>query len=49
MIAGLITGKEVVRNGPSILRDFGLRSYLRCIGALFSRRKTTFLELIWGA
>ena len=49
MIEGVITGKQVLRNGGSILRHFGLRPYLRCLGALFSGRRTTFLELIWDS
>ncbi|MFL5416002.1 MAG: hypothetical protein ACJ78Y_08400 [Myxococcales bacterium] len=48
MIEGLITGKEVLRNGGCIVRSFGLRSYLRCLLALLSRRRATFLELIWA-
>jgi len=49
MIAGLITGKEVLRNGGSIVRGFGFRSYLRCLWAVFSRRRATFLELVWSS
>ena len=47
MIAGVIGAKEVVLNGGSIVRNFGLRRYLRCLLALFSRRRATFLELMW--
>jgi hypothetical protein len=49
VIAGVITGKEVVRHGGAILRSFGVVTFFRCVAALFSRRKTTFLELVWNA
>jgi hypothetical protein len=42
---GLITGREVIRHTPTIVRHFGPRCYLRCMLALLSRRKTTFLEV----
>ena len=42
---GLITGREVIRNTPTIVRHFGPRCYLRCMMALLSRRPTTFLEV----
>jgi len=47
MIEGVIGAKEVLLNGGSIVRSFGLRRYLRCLLALLSRRRATFLELIW--
>ena len=46
---GLITGREVIRHGPTIVRHFGPRCYLRCMLALISRRPTTFLEVACGA
>ena len=49
MIEGVISAKEVLLNGGSIARGFGLRSYLRCLLALFSRRRTTFLEVVWDS
>jgi hypothetical protein len=49
MIAGVITGKDVLRNCGSIVRNFGVRPYLRCLLAIFSRRRATFLELMWEA
>lgn len=42
---GLITGREVIRHTPTIVRHFGPRCYLRCMLALLSRKKTTFLEV----
>ncbi|MBS2033314.1 MAG: hypothetical protein JST54_35905 [Deltaproteobacteria bacterium] len=45
---GLITGREVIRHGPTIVRHFGPRCYLRCMLALFSRKPTTFLEVAFN-
>jgi hypothetical protein len=47
MIQGLITSKDVLWRAGSIVRNYGVRRYLRCVGALLSGRRTTFLELIW--
>jgi len=49
VIQGLITSKDVLWNGRSIVRGYGLRQYVRCLCAVLSRRRTTFLELIWAA
>ncbi len=49
MIQGLITSKDVLINAGGIVRNYGLRPYLRCLRALLSRRRTTFLELVWAA
>jgi len=48
MVQGLITSTDVLWRAPTIIRSFGLRAYLRCFAALLSRRRTTFLELVWG-
>jgi hypothetical protein len=45
-VKGLITGKDVVLQGPTIVRLWGLRMYLRCLRALLSRRPTTFLAVV---
>jgi hypothetical protein len=42
---GLITGKDLLRHGPTIIRGFGLRCWLRCLGALLASRPTTFLAV----
>lgn len=42
---GFITGKEVLRNGPTIVRHYGPRCYLRCLAAVLLRKRTTFLEV----
>jgi hypothetical protein len=47
MVQGLITSTDVLWRAPTIIRSFGLRAYLRCFAALLSRRRTTFLELVW--
>jgi hypothetical protein len=48
MIQGLITSKDLLRNTGSIVRGYGLLRYLRCVRAVLSRRRTTFLELVWS-
>jgi hypothetical protein len=48
MIQGLITSKHVLWHAGTIVRSYGVRRYLRCVGALLSGRRTTFLELIWA-
>jgi hypothetical protein len=47
MIQGLISGKDVLRHAGNIVGSYGFLPYLRCLRALLSRRRTTFLELIW--
>ncbi|HYS09249.1 MAG TPA: hypothetical protein VEP66_10905 [Myxococcales bacterium] len=49
MIAGVITTKHVLLHSPTILQDFGFRTWLHCFKALLSDRRTTFLELVWLA
>ncbi len=46
-IAGLITTKDVLRNGATIVREFGARIYLRCCFAILRRQRTTFLSLVF--
>jgi hypothetical protein len=48
MVQGLITTKDILLHAPTIVRNFGLHRYLRCFAALLSRRRTTFLELVWS-
>jgi len=47
MIAGLITSKDVLPHTWPIVQGFGIRCYLHCLRAVISRRRTTFLELLW--
>ena len=48
MVQGFITRTEILRHTTTIVRAYGLRRYLRCVGALLSNRRTTFLELVWS-
>ena len=48
MIEGVITTKHVIVNASLIVRSYGIRTWVLCIGALLSRRPTTFLALIWS-
>ncbi len=43
---GLITHRDVIGNARLIWREFGLRCLFRCLAALLSRKRTTFLALI---
>jgi len=47
MISGSITTKDVLLNAATIVRSFGLSTYVRCLRALLTGRRTTFLELAW--
>jgi len=47
-IAGVITSREVLLHGPSIVWAFGVRTYLRCLGALLRKEPTTFLALVFA-
>ncbi|MCK5691030.1 hypothetical protein KAI87_17235, partial [Myxococcota bacterium] len=43
---GTITTKNLVVNAPTIIYEFGVATYFRCIvGVVFSRRDVTFLEM----
>jgi len=48
VIEGVITTKHVIVNASLIVRSYGIRTWVSCIGALLSRRPTTFLALIWS-
>ena len=48
MIRGIITNRDVLLNASTIVRSFGLRAYLRCLGVLLTGRRTTFLHLVWS-
>jgi hypothetical protein len=43
---GTITAKDVIRYGPTIVRAWGPACYLACLRAAFSRRPSTFLEVL---
>ena len=42
---GYITGRHLFTHGGAIIRAFGLRCWLRCLGALLSPTPTTFLAV----
>lgn len=42
---GLITGRDVLFNLRTIWVEFGPSVALSCVGALFKRKPTTFLDL----
>jgi hypothetical protein len=43
---GSITGKDVLRHAFTIVRSWGLLTYLRCLRATLSRTPTTFLAVV---
>ena len=43
---GLITSRDVVLHAFTIIRLWGLPTYVRCLRATLSRRPTTFLAVI---
>jgi hypothetical protein len=43
---GTITTKEVLLHGPTIVRLWGAGTYLACLRAALSRRRSTFLEVL---
>jgi hypothetical protein len=45
-ICGAITTKDVLRHGPTIVREFGAGAYLRCCVAILLRKRTTFLNCV---
>ncbi len=47
-IRGTITSRDVLLNGATIVREFGPRALLRCCMAMVLRRRTTFLDCLFG-
>lgn len=44
---GLITTRNLVVNAPTIINEFGMSAYMRCLAAaLLSRKDVTFLECV---
>jgi hypothetical protein len=44
---GIITTRHLVTNAPTIITEFGMAAYLRCLArTLLSRRPVTFLECV---
>jgi hypothetical protein len=46
---GVITGKDVVLNSVSIVRLWGVGTYLQCLWAAITRTPSTFLGVIYPA
>jgi hypothetical protein len=44
-MSGLIGTRQVVSHFGTIWREFGPRCAVRCVGAIFRRRPTTFLDV----
>ncbi len=44
---GAITGKDVILNSVSIVRLWGVGTYLHCLWAALSRRRGTFLGVLY--
>jgi hypothetical protein len=47
-INGLITTREVLKHGATIVREFGAATYLRCCLAILSGHRTTFLNVVFA-
>jgi hypothetical protein len=45
---GCIAGKDVIRESLTIVHLLGPRCHLRCLGAVISRRRCTFLEVLFS-
>ncbi|MBI3178985.1 MAG: hypothetical protein HYZ27_04950 [Deltaproteobacteria bacterium] len=44
---GIITTRHLVTNAPTIIHEFGMVAYMRCLfAAVLSRREVTFLECV---
>jgi hypothetical protein len=46
---GVITGKDVLRHSFTIIRFWGLGTYLRCLRAGWRRSPRTFLAVVYEA
>ena len=45
-ISGVITTKDVLKHGATIVREFGALAYIKCCVAILARRRTTFLNCV---
>ncbi len=44
---GIITTRHLVTNAPTIIHEFGMVAYMRCVAAaVLSKREVTFLEVV---
>ena len=46
-ICGVITTKDILWRGATIVREFGVGTYLRCCLATLLRRRTTLLHCVF--
>jgi hypothetical protein len=46
-VQGIITTRDVLRHSLMILRLWGPSCYLRCLGAIVTRRPCTFLDVLY--
>lgn len=46
---GVITGRDVLVHSLTIVRLWGLATYLSCLRAAFGRKRTTFLSVLYPA
>jgi hypothetical protein len=46
---GAITGRDVVLHSVTIVRLFGVTTYLSCLWAAITRRPSTFLGAVYPA
>lgn len=44
---GVITTKSLILHGHTIIREFGLKTYIRCVVSALRRQRRTFLQLEW--
>jgi len=47
-IGGVITRKDVLKHGATIVREFGAATYLRCCLALLRGARITFLDIVFA-
>lgn len=45
---GLITTRHLVLNAREIIAGFGLTAWWRCVRSALSRRRVTFLEVVFA-
>ncbi len=45
---GAITGKDVLRHSFTIVRLWGVATYLSCLRAALTRKPSTFLGVLYG-
>ncbi|MEO1173264.1 MAG: hypothetical protein AAFX94_14620 [Myxococcota bacterium] len=43
---GCITTRDLVLQARTIVHEFGVKAFCRCLSAVILRRKTTFLECV---